>query len=79
MSTQQQDQINNSMEELNNELATRREKLVQIRENGIAFPNDFRRDAISNELHQKYGEKTNEELVENKTYVAVAGLSLIHI
>lgn len=73
MSIQQQDQINNSMEELNNELATRREKLVQIRENGIAFPNDFRRDAISNELHQKYGEKTNEELVENKTYVAVAG------
>ncbi|WP_370633700.1 lysine--tRNA ligase [Frischella sp. Ac48] len=73
MSTQQQDQVNTSMEDLNNELVARREKLVQIRENGIAFPNDFRRDAISNELHQKYDEKTNEALIENKIQVAVAG------
>lgn len=73
MSTQQQDQVNTSMEDLNNELVARREKLVQIRENGIAFPNDFRRNAISNELHQKYDEKTNEALIENKIQVAVAG------
>lgn len=73
MSTETQDQIQNSLEELNNELKARREKLVQIREQGIAFPNDFRRDAISSELHEKYDDKTNEELVENKIYVAVAG------
>ncbi|WP_392566146.1 lysine--tRNA ligase [Utexia brackfieldae] len=73
MSTETQDQTQNSLEELNNELKARREKLAQIREQGIAFPNDFRRDAISNQLHAKYGHKTNEELVENKITVAVAG------
>ena len=32
--------------DLNNELQSRREKLAGLRENGIAFPNDFRRDSI---------------------------------
>ncbi|MWN32362.1 lysine--tRNA ligase [Gilliamella sp. Pra-s65] len=72
MSTQQQDQ-QNQIEELNNELKVRREKLAQLREQGIAFPNDFRRDAISNDLHQQYGDKTNEELIEQKITVTVAG------
>ncbi|XMR45919.1 hypothetical protein ACLK2B_15275 [Escherichia coli] len=30
--------------DLNNELKTRREKLANLREQGIAFPNDFRRE-----------------------------------
>ena len=33
--------------DLNNELKTRREKLANLREQGIAFPNDFRRDHTS--------------------------------
>lgn len=73
MSTEQPQQISNSLEELNNELKVRREKLVHIREQGVAFPNDFRRDAISSELHEKYGDKSNEELAEAKIQVAVAG------
>lgn len=73
MSTEQPQQISNSLEELNNELKARREKLVHIREQGVAFPNDFRRDAISSELHEKYGDKSNEELAEAKIQVAVAG------
>ncbi|MDF7666669.1 lysine--tRNA ligase [Orbaceae bacterium ESL0727] len=75
MSTEQQDNHNqqSQLEELNNELKTRREKLVQIREQGIAFPNDFRRDAISQSLHQQYDDKTNEELIEHKIIVTVAG------
>lgn len=73
MSTEQSQQISNSLEELNNELKARREKLVHIREQGVAFPNDFRRDAISSELHEKYGDKSNEELAEAKIQVAVAG------
>ena len=71
MSTQQEQQ--NHIEELNNELTIRREKLAAIREQGIAFPNDFRRDAISSELHKLYDDKTNEELIENKIIVTVAG------
>ncbi|WP_085246959.1 lysine--tRNA ligase [Gilliamella mensalis] len=72
MSTQQQEQ-QNQIEELNNELKVRREKLAHLREQGVAFPNDFRRDAISNDLHKQYGDKTNEELIENKITVTVAG------
>ncbi|OCG65792.1 lysine--tRNA ligase [Gilliamella sp. wkB18] len=72
MSTEQQDQ-QNQIEELNNELKVRREKLAHIREQGIAFPNDFRRDAISSDLHKQYGDKTNEELIAKKIIVTVAG------
>ncbi|MCO6548566.1 MAG: lysine--tRNA ligase, partial [Gilliamella sp.] len=72
MSTEQQDQ-QNQIEELNNELKVRREKLAHLREQGIAFPNDFRRDAISSDLHKQYGDKTNEELIEKKIIVTVAG------
>lgn len=73
MSTEQQEQVKQNLEELGNELKARREKLAIIREQGIAFPNDFRRDAISHELHKQYDDKTNEVLQENKIRVAVAG------
>ena len=54
-------------------IAERREKLKQLREQGNAFPNDFRRDSISGELHAEYGEKTKEELEELGQRVKVAG------
>ena len=41
--------------DLNNEVQSRREKLAALRENGIAFPNDFRRDNTSDKLHAAYG------------------------
>lgn len=59
--------------DLNNEMKTRREKLAQLRTQGIAFPNDFRRNAISSQLHKEYDGKTNEELVALNIEVAVAG------
>ncbi|BBL74014.1 lysine--tRNA ligase [Methylomagnum ishizawai] len=43
-------------------IAQRREKLAAIREQGVAFPNDFRRDALAQELHAKFGEETAENL-----------------
>lgn len=73
MSTTQQEQIKLTAEELNNELANRREKLAAIRQAGIAFPNDFRRDAISADLHHQYDEKSNDELLADNIQVAVAG------
>ncbi|KML70210.1 lysine--tRNA ligase [Pectobacterium peruviense] len=60
-------------QDLNNELKTRREKLVTLRENGIAFPNDFRRDSISDHLHAEFDAKENEELEELGIEVTVAG------
>ncbi|MCE1782041.1 lysine--tRNA ligase, partial [Enterobacter hormaechei] len=58
----QQQQGAEQAPDLNNELQTRREKLAALRENGIAFPNDFRRENISEDLHAKYDDKTQEEL-----------------
>ncbi len=59
--------------DLNNELQSRREKLAGLRENGIAFPNDFRRDSTSDKLHAAYGDKDNEELEALGVEVTVAG------
>ena len=54
-------------------IAERREKLKQLREQGNAFPNDFRRDSVSGELHAEYGDKSKEELEEMGQRVKVAG------
>ncbi|WP_174871922.1 lysine--tRNA ligase [Pectobacterium polaris] len=60
-------------QDLNNELKARREKLVALRETGIAFPNDFRRDSTSDRLHAEFDAKENEELEELGIEVTVAG------
>jgi lysyl-tRNA synthetase class 2 len=54
-------------------IAERRAKLTALRENGIAFPNDFRRNVVAGELHAKYGEMEKEELEAQGVRVAVAG------
>jgi len=59
--------------ELSEILAQRLTKLDAMREKGQAFPNDFRRENISDELHQLYNEKTKEELEELAIEVSVAG------
>lgn len=59
---------------LNNEMKQRREKLDALRSSSpVAFPNDFRRDAISDELHQKYDGKTAQELETERVQVKIAG------
>ena len=40
----------------------RRAKLDVLRKAGNAFPNDFRRDDFSSDLHRQYGEHSNEML-----------------
>ncbi len=54
-------------------IAERRQKLTALREEGIAFPNDFRRNVMAGELHAEYGEKTKDELEANPVRVRVAG------
>ncbi len=54
-------------------LALRRAKLAGLRESGNAFPNDFRRDALAVELHDKYSELDNVALEEQAIQVKVAG------
>ena len=54
-------------------IVQRREKLNAMREAGNAFPNDFRRDSLASDLHDKYEEKSKEELEELNIRVAVGG------
>ncbi len=54
-------------------IAQRREKLISMREQGNAFPNDFRRDNLAAELHAEYDDKTKEELEALCVSVKVAG------
>lgn len=55
------------------QIKQRRNKLTALRENGIAFPTDFRRNVISGELLAEYGEKTAEQLEQEPVRVKVAG------
>ena len=54
-------------------IAERRAKLDRLRESGNPFPNDFRRNALAEELQQTYGALDGERLVEESIAVRVAG------
>jgi lysyl-tRNA synthetase, class II len=51
----------------------RRAKLAEHRTHGIAFPNDFRRDALAADLHADYESKTEPELEASPVQVKIAG------
>jgi len=54
-------------------IAERRRKLQALRERGIAFPNDFRRDVMAGELHAEYGDREPDWFETNPIRVKVAG------
>ncbi len=57
----------------NHLIAERRRKLARIRATGVAFPNDFRRNALAAQLHQAYGGLDDDALKQTALEVAVAG------
>jgi lysyl-tRNA synthetase class 2 len=65
--------IDDQVQDENKLIAQRREKLNQIRERGIAFPNDFKRNVVAGELHAEYDNKSAEELEQDPIRVKVAG------
>ncbi|PKF60204.1 lysine--tRNA ligase [Psychromonas sp. psych-6C06] len=69
----EQNQAEAPQEELNDILAARLEKLDAMRAKGQAFPNDFRRKNISDELNAKYAQSSKEELEELAVEVTIAG------
>ncbi|AHK18295.1 lysine--tRNA ligase [Yersinia similis] len=71
--SEQKPQVAEQAQELNSELQARREKLAVLRGKGIAFPNDFRRENLSDQLHAEFGSKENEELEALNIEVTVAG------
>ncbi len=58
-------------------VAERRQKLDALRERGNAFPNDFHRNALAEELHHMYGAHDNETLAGEGVDVAVAGRMMV--
>jgi lysyl-tRNA synthetase class 2 len=54
-------------------IAERRAKLARLREGGLAFPNDFRRDALAADLHATYEGRSDEWLAAHPVRVRVAG------
>ena len=65
-------------EEENKLIAQRKEKLAAVREQGNAFPNDFRRDSYAGDLQKQYAEKTKEELEAAAIPVKVAGRIMLN-
>jgi lysyl-tRNA synthetase class 2 len=57
----------------NAQIAERRAKLAALRANGSPFPNDFRRDAMAQALHDRYGAFDNAALEASPTAVRLAG------
>ncbi len=57
----------------NEQIALRRAKLAELRQRGLAFPNDFKRNVMAGELHAEYEGKANAELEANPVRVKVAG------
>ncbi len=63
-------------------IAERRAKLDKLRvdsvsKGGVAFPNDFRRDALADQLHTAYGDRPPEWFEHNAIRVKVGGRMLI--
>ncbi len=58
-------------------IATRREKLAALREQGYRFPNDFRPDALAAELHAAHGDEDAEALEAAGRRVRVAGRMML--
>ncbi|WP_061241206.1 lysine--tRNA ligase [Ectopseudomonas composti] len=77
MSDQQLDQ-NELQQEENKLIAQRKEKLAAVREQGIAFPNDFRRDSLCADLQKQYEGKSKEELEAAAIPVKIAGRIMLN-
>ncbi|RZI40985.1 lysine--tRNA ligase [Herbaspirillum sp. HC18] len=61
----------------NSIMAERRAKLAALREQGVAFPNDFRPENKAADLHAKYGELSNEQFESEPIKVSVAGRMML--
>lgn len=64
-------------QEENEQIAQRKSKLAALREQGDAFPNDFKRDSLAADLHRDYEALDNEALEKKAVRVRIAGRMLL--
>jgi len=65
-------------EKTSEQITVRRNKLSMLRDMGHAYPNTWRTDASSADIHAKYGDYEKEALDELAIEVAVAGRMMAH-
>jgi len=65
------------MDDDNRYIEQRREKLGQLRQQGQAYPNHFRREHLAGELHAQYGDSSKPELEELALQVQLAGRMML--
>ncbi len=65
------------MSDENKLIAERRRKLAELRKAGIPYPNDFRRNALAEELHRSYGKHEDEHLRKEAVHVSIAGRMMV--
>ena len=65
------------LQDENHVIAERREKLKAIREQGVAFPNDFKPEHAAQSLHDSYDSIESEELESQALDVAIAGRMML--
>ena len=71
MSKENDNKDNNAKD--NEIVRRRREQLSALREQGDAYPNDFRRDALAADLRARYGELDQEALEQVEARFSIAG------
>lgn len=74
----QQNVTSDLQHEENKLIAQRKEKLAAVREQGNAFPNDFRRDSFCADLQKQYAEHSKEALEGEQIKVKVAGRLMLN-
>ncbi len=70
-------QTNDSAIDENQYIAQRREKLNQLRAQGLAYPNQFKRKDFAGQLQDSYGELTREDLEKKVVSVQLAGRMML--
>ena len=76
--TDQPQDLQAQHEEENQLIAQSKAKLATAREQGIAFPNDFRRDSLCADLQKAYEGKSKEELEAAAIPVKIAGRIMLN-
>lgn len=77
MTIENQDQAPITAADENKLMAERRAKLATIRQQGVAFPNDFRPEHKAADLSAQYAGKTREELEAEPVHVVLAGRMML--
>jgi lysyl-tRNA synthetase, class II len=67
----------NELHDDNQIMAERREKLSKLRQQGIAFPNDFKPTHHAGDLHIHYGSLNKDQLETKQIHISIAGRMML--